>query len=199
MNPVRCSFIRDVLCRHFDRDARAPEPLAGLRLLDVGCGGGILCVRRCARCVAHADSCACRVEPLARLGADVLGVDAVARSVAVARAHAARDPSVRTRASYRAALAEELAAEGARFDAVLSLEVAEHVADVPAFTAALAGLVEPRGVLVLSTVNRTLRSYALGVVAAERLLSLVPAGTHDWSRFLTPDELAGACGRAAVW
>jgi 2-polyprenyl-6-hydroxyphenyl methylase/3-demethylubiquinone-9 3-methyltransferase len=90
-------------------------------------------------------------------------------------------------------LAEELAAEGARFDAVLSLEVAEHVADVPAFTAALASLAEPRGVLVLSTVNRTLRSYALGVVAAERLLSLVPAGTHDWSRFLTPDELAGAC------
>ena len=110
------------------------------------------------------------------MGADVLGVDAVARSVAVARAHAARDPSVRTRARYRAVLAEELAAEGPRFDAVLSLEVAEHVADVPAFTAALASLVEPRGVLVLSTVNRTLRSYALGVVAAERLLSLVPAG-----------------------
>ena len=126
------------------------------------------------------------------MGADVLGIDAVARSVAVARAHAARDPSVRSRARYRAVLAEELAAEGARFDAVLSLEVAEHVADVPAFTAAMAGLTAPRGVLVLSTVNRTLRSYALGIVAAERILSLVPAGTHDWSRFLTPDELAGA-------
>lgn len=127
------------------------------------------------------------------MGADVLGIDAVARSIAVARAHVARDPSVRTRARYRAVLAEELVAEGARFDAVLSLEVVEHVADVPAFTAALAGLVEPRGALLLSTVNRTLRSYALGIVAAERLLSLVPSGTHDWSRFLTPDELAGAC------
>ena len=129
------------------------------------------------------------------MGADVLGIDAVARSVAVARAHAARDPCVRARARYRAVLAEELAEEGVRFDAVLSLEVVEHVADVQAFTAALAGLVEPGGVLVLSTVNRTVRSYALGIVAAERLLSLVPSGTHDWSRFLTPEELAGASAR----
>ena len=139
-----------------------------------------------------------RVEPLARMGADVLGIDAVARSVAVARAHAARDPRVRARALYRAVLAEELAEEGARFDAVLSLEVVEHVADVQAFTVALASLVEPGGVLVLSTVNRTLRSYALGILAAERLLSLVPSGTHDWSRFLTPEELAGACARVAT-
>ena len=129
------------------------------------------------------------------MGADVLGIDAVARSVAVARAHAARDPCVRARARYRAVLAEELAEAGVRFDAVLSLEVVEHVADVQAFTAALAGLVEPGGVLVLSTVNRTVRSYALGIVAAERLLSLVPSGTHDWSRFLTPEELAGASAR----
>ena len=132
------------------------------------------------------------------MGADVLGIDAVARSVAVARAHAARDPRVRARARYRAVLAEELAEEGARFDAVLSLEVVEHVADVHAFAAALAGLVEPGGVLVLSTVNRTVRSYALGIVAAERLLSLVPSGTHDWSRFLTPEELAGACAHVAT-
>jgi ubiquinone biosynthesis O-methyltransferase len=125
------------------------------------------------------------------MGAEVLGVDAVARSVAAARAHAARDPAVRTRASYRAVLAEALLAEGARFDGVLSLEVVEHTADVGAFTAALAGLVAPGGLLVMSTVSRTLRSYALGVLAAERLLGLVPPGTHDWARFLTPEELAG--------
>jgi 2-polyprenyl-6-hydroxyphenyl methylase/3-demethylubiquinone-9 3-methyltransferase len=130
------------------------------------------------------------------MGADVLGIDAVERSVAVARAHAARDPAVAARARYRTVLAEALQAEGARFDGVLSLEVVEHVADVRAFTAALAGLVAPRGLLVLSTVNRTLRSYALGVLAAERLLGLVPPGTHDWARFLTPAELAATAAAA---
>jgi 2-polyprenyl-3-methyl-5-hydroxy-6-metoxy-1,4-benzoquinol methylase len=133
------------------------------------------------------------VEPLARMGAQVLGVDAVERSIAAARAHASRDPAVRTRAQYRAVLAEDVLAEGQRFDGVLSLEVVEHCADVPAFTAALAGLVAPGGMLLMSTVNRTLRSYALGVLAAERVLGLVPNGTHDWARFVTPDELAGAC------
>lgn len=130
------------------------------------------------------------------MGATVLGVDAVARSVAAARAHAARDPVVRTRARYRAALAEELLAEGLRFDAVLSLEVVEHCADVHAFTSTLADLVAPRGMLVMSTVHRTLRSYALGILAAERVLGLVPAGTHEWSRFVTPDELAGKAARS---
>ncbi len=129
------------------------------------------------------------------MGADVLGVDAVERSVVIARAHAARDPAVAARAQYRAVAAEQLLAEGASFDAVLSLEVVEHVADVPAFAATLAALVRPGGLLVLSTVNRTLRAYALGIVAAERLLRLVPNGTHDWARFLTPEELTGASRR----
>jgi ubiquinone biosynthesis O-methyltransferase len=132
------------------------------------------------------------------MGAQVLGVDAVERSVAVARAHGARDPTVAERAQYRAVVAEQLVSEGARFDGVLSLEVVEHVADVGAFTATLAALVQPRGLLVLSTVNRTLRAYALGVVAAEHVLGMVPPGTHDWARFLTPEELAGAFARVCA-
>jgi len=131
------------------------------------------------------------------MGATVLGVDAAERSVEAARAHASRDPLVASRATYRAAAAEELAAEGARFDAVLSLEVVEHVADVPAFASTLASLVAEEGLLVLSSVNRTLRSYALGILAAERLLGLVPPGTHDWARFISPEELAGALTAAA--
>jgi len=124
------------------------------------------------------------------MGAHVLGVDSVARSVDVARAHALRDP-LAGRATYRACSAETLVAEGARFDGVLSLEVVEHTADVRSFVATLAALLEPRGLLLLSTINRTLRSYALGILAAEHLLKLVPPGTHDWSRFLSPEEVAG--------
>ena len=192
MSPVRCAFVRDALCRHFGRDSGLAAPLAGLRLLDVGCGGGLLCVaRQLVRPRTRSRSLS-RTEPLCRMGAQVLGVDAAERSVVAARAHAARDPLVASRASYRAAAAEELAGEGCTFDAVLSLEVMEHVADVPAFAATLASLVTPDGLLLLSTINRTVRSYALGILAAEHLLGLVPRGTHDWARFLTPPEVAGA-------
>lgn len=140
----------------------------------------------------------CRTEPLCRMGAHVLGVDAAERSVFAARAHAARDPLVSSLASYRAAAAEELVSEGRTFDAVLSLEVMEHAADVPAFAATLGSLVIPDGLLLLSTINRTVRSYALGILAAEQLLGLVPRGTHDWSRFLTPQEVAGASQATGV-
>lgn len=138
-------------------------------------------------------TCRCHsVESLARLGSNVLGVDAVARSVDVARAHAARDPLVAARAQFRACTAEQLVAEGKCYDLVTSLEVVEHVADVTAFTRVLTQLLRPGGMLVMSTVNRTLRSYALGIVAAEHLLHWVPAGTHAWRRFVTPEELTGA-------
>jgi ubiquinone biosynthesis O-methyltransferase len=128
---------------------------------------------------------------LARLGSSVLGVDAVAKSVDIARAHAARDPLVASRAQYRACTAEQLVAEGQRFDLVMSLEVVEHVTDVATFTHVLSQLLRPGGMLVMSTLNRTLRSYALAIVAAEHLLQWVPQGTHSWRRFVTPEELTG--------
>lgn len=180
MSPVRCAFIRQALCAHFALDATAVEPFRGLRLLDVGCGGGLLC------------------EPMARLGGEVLGVDAVAHSVSVAEAHAQRDATVAPRVAYRAATAEQLVAEGLTFDAVLSLEVIEHVADPRAFVASLAALVRPGGLLVVSTINRTPTSYALGVLAAEHVLRWVPAGTHEWSKFVTPEEMRSLTAEAGL-
>ena len=169
LNPVRLGFIRDRLCAHFGRDARAPRPLAGLALADIGCGGGIL------------------TEPLARLGAAMTGIDAAAESVAAARTHA-REAGLDI--DYRATTAEALAAEGTAFDAVVSMEVVEHVADLGAFVQALAALTKPGGAVVLATLNRTLKSYALGIVAAEYVLGWLPRGTHDWKRFVRPSELA---------
>ena len=169
LNPVRLGFIRDRLCAHFGRDARAPRPLAGLALADIGCGGGLL------------------TEPLARLGAAMTGVDAAAESVAAARAHA---QEAGLDIDYRATTAEALAAEGAAFDAVISMEVVEHVADLGAFVQALAALTKPGGGVVLATLNRTLKSFALGIVAAEYVLGWLPRGTHDWKRFVRPSELA---------
>eukprot|EP00899_Mesostigma_viride_P000915 jgi/Mesvir1/10824/Mv07752-RA.1 len=171
MNPARCSFIRSSLCRHFGLDAAVARPLRGLRVVDIGCGPGVLC------------------EPLARMGAHVVGVDATERSVQVAAAHAARDPQTRG-IEYRVSTAEELVERGEQFDAVCSLEVVEHVTDVPAFVASLSHLVRPGGGLVMSTISRTLPSYALAILAAERLLRMVPPGTHDWTKFVTPEELA---------
>ncbi|CAI5477940.1 unnamed protein product [Closterium sp. Yama58-4] len=156
MSAARVAFVRDAMCRHFGLNADSARPLEGLRVLDVGCGGGLLC------------------EPLARLGATVTGVDVTRVNTQVAAAHAARDPITRS-ISYKCISAEELAAQGATFDAVLSLEVS---------------------VLFLSTINRTARSFALAIAAAEYLLSIVPRGTHDWNKFITPLELALMLRRA---
>jgi 2-polyprenyl-6-hydroxyphenyl methylase / 3-demethylubiquinone-9 3-methyltransferase len=171
LNPVRIAYIRDALCSTFGRNPTAPQPLLGLRLLDVGCGGGLLC------------------EPLARLGATVTGIDAAAAGIAVARAHAeAHGLAI----DYRATTAEALHATGLRFDAVLAMEVIEHVADPALFIATLAELTKPGGILCMASMNRTPQSWLLGIVAAERIVRWVPVGTHEWRRFPRPSELAAA-------
>jgi 2-polyprenyl-6-hydroxyphenyl methylase / 3-demethylubiquinone-9 3-methyltransferase len=171
LTPTRLQFIRDQLAGHFGRDPLAPNPLAGLRLLDVGCGGGLIS------------------EPMARLGAGVVAIDASERNIAVARLHAEQSELA---IDYRNAAAEDLAAEGEQFDAVLALEIVEHVADLPAFMAACAALTRPGGAMVFSTLNRTPQSYLFGIVAAEYVLGWLPRGTHQWNRFLRPSELAAA-------
>lgn len=169
LNPTRLEFIRDRLADHFDRNPLGPKPLTGLTLLDLGCGGGLLS------------------EPLARMGAIVTAVDAAADGIEAARAHATAGGLT---IDYRAATAEELLAEGTRFDAVISMEVVEHVQDVGAFLGAAVGLTKPEGALLLSTLNRTPKSFMMAIVGAEYLLRWVPRGTHDWRRFLKPSELA---------
>ncbi|PNQ96953.1 bifunctional 3-demethylubiquinol 3-O-methyltransferase/2-polyprenyl-6-hydroxyphenol methylase (plasmid) [Azospirillum argentinense] len=171
LNPLRLAYIRDTLCRRFGRDPLAAEPLKGLRIVDIGCGGGLLS------------------EPMARMGATVVGVDAAERNVRTAAAHAAETG---TPVDYRATTAEALAASGERFDAVLAMEVIEHVADVPLFVKSCAALTAPGGALFLATLNRTPKSFALAIVGAEYILRWLPRGTHNWRQFLRPGELAAA-------
>ncbi len=168
INPLRLAFIRDAACRKFDRNARSLTCLEGLRVLDIGCGGGLL------------------TEPLTRLGAKVTGIDAGAKNIAVAKLHAER---MELDIDYRETTSEALAAEGARFDIVLNMEVVEHVDNVPLYMKSCADLVKPGGLMLTATLNRTLRARALAVFAAERVLRWLPRGTHDWNKFLTPDEI----------
>jgi 2-polyprenyl-6-hydroxyphenyl methylase/3-demethylubiquinone-9 3-methyltransferase len=167
LNPVRLGFIRDHLAGHFGRDIRIPKPFADLRFLDIGCGGGLVS------------------EPLARLGATVTGIDATGEALAVARAHAA-DSGLEI--DYRQAAAEELADAGERFDAVLALEIIEHVSDPALFLAAAARLVRPGGAFIASTLNRTPKAFLFGIVGAEYVLRWLPRGTHQWRKFLRPSE-----------
>lgn len=177
IGPTRLTFVRDALTRHFDREAGGLRPLKDLALLDVGCGGGLMS------------------EPLARLGARVTGIDPGERNIAIARGHA--EPQGLA-IDYRTATVEQLVAAGEQFDAVISLEVVEHVPDVGAFVKACADLVRPGGLLILSTINRTVKSYALAIVAAEYVLGWLPRGTHQWDRFVTPDELAAHVANAGL-
>jgi 2-polyprenyl-6-hydroxyphenyl methylase/3-demethylubiquinone-9 3-methyltransferase len=168
INPLRLTYIRDQLCRKLGRDAKGPASLAGLCVLDIGCGGGLVC------------------EPLARLGAEVTGIDPAAENIEAAKVHAS---AAGLHIAYEAATAEELAGRGQSYDAVLLLEVVEHVPDVPAFIKTVAPLVKPGGVMILSTLNRTLKAYALAIVGAEYILRWLPVGTHRWEKFVTPNEL----------
>ena len=182
MSAARGAFLREACCRHFGaRDASAALPLEGLRALDVGCGGGLL------------------AEPLSRLGCTVTAVDAAAEGVGTAAAHAAASADERVRGvEFIASTAEELVAQGRRFDLVCSLEVIEHVADPQEFVRTLTKLVVPGGALALSTINRTPRAYALAIGAAEHALGLVPVGTHEWRKFVSPEELAAMLARAGA-
>ena len=177
LNPVRLGFLRETLTTHFGRDAKSLHPFDGLRVLDIGCGGGLI------------------TEPLARLGASVTGIDAAEANIGVARAHA-RGADLEI--DYRQASAEELAAAGERFDAVLALEVIEHVADVDAFLEATATLVRPGGAFIASTLNRTPKSLLFGIVGAEYVLRWLPRGTHRWDRFVRPSEFAAGLRRQGL-
>jgi 2-polyprenyl-6-hydroxyphenyl methylase / 3-demethylubiquinone-9 3-methyltransferase len=171
LNPVRIGYIRDHAAARFGRDRKRLDSLAGLRILDVGCGGGILS------------------EPLARLGADVVGADPAHSNIAVAREHAEQ---AGVTVDYRCTTAEALADAGERFDIVLAMEVVEHVSDLGLFARRAAEMVKPGGLLVAATINRTLKSFALAVVAAEYVLGWLPRGTHRWEKLVTPDELERA-------
>ena len=170
-NPTRLEYIRDRVATHFGRDPRSSQPLAGLRLLDIGCGGGLLS------------------EPMARLGASVVGADAAERNVKTAAVHADRAGLA---IDYRHTTAEALAAAGEQFDVVLNMEVVEHVADIGLFMNACAAMVKPGGLMLVATLNRTPKAFALAIVGAEYVLGWLPRGTHTWSKFVKPGELDSA-------
>lgn len=170
LNPCRLDYITRQIAGEFDRDLSAPAPFSGLRLLDIGCGGGLL------------------AEPMARLGAEVVGADAAAGNIEVAKVHAAQSGVT---VDYRHTTAEALADAGEQFDVVLNMEVIEHVAAPADFLGAVHNLLKPGGLHICSTLNRTAKSYAFAVFGAERVMRWLPAGTHDWNKFFTPDELFG--------
>lgn len=167
-NPVRLGFIRQTAAAHFGRDGRALRPFEGLRLLDIGCGGGLLC------------------EPMARLGFAVTGADASEKNIKVAAAHGDESGLA---IDYRCTTAEALTEAGEKFDFILNMEVVEHVADLPGFLAACTSMLKPGGLTIVATMNKTLKSLALAKIGAEYVLGWLPRGTHDWSRFIPPATL----------
>ena len=168
LNPCRLDYITSQIAAEFERDLAAPEPFDGLRILDIGCGGGLLS------------------EPMARLGADVVGADAAERNIPVARVHAEEQG---LDIDYRHTTAEALVEAGEKFDAILNMEVVEHVADPLAYLAACQDLLKPGGLMTCSTINRNPKSYVMAIVGAEYVMRWLPKGTHEWSKFITPDEL----------
>jgi 2-polyprenyl-6-hydroxyphenyl methylase / 3-demethylubiquinone-9 3-methyltransferase len=173
-NPVRLRYIKQAACRHFEREEKRLDALAGLRILDIGCGAGILS------------------EPLARLGAEVVGADPAEANIAAARLHAGE---AGVTVDYRATTAEALADADERFAIVLAMEVVEHVADLSLFIKRCAEMVKPDGLMIAATLNRTLKSFALAIVGAEYVLRWLPRGTHRWDKFVTPNELEAALER----
>ena len=177
LTPVRVAWAHDCAVRHFRRESEAGPPLAGLDILDVGCGAGLF------------------AEPLARLGGNVLGIDPAPAAIGVARRHAEETGAA---LAYRAATLEELAAEAKRFDVVSAMEVVEHVADPAKFVADAAWLLKPGGLFLASTLNRTLKSFALAIVGAEYVLRWLEPGTHHWEQFVTPEEFSSAARAAGL-
>jgi 2-polyprenyl-6-hydroxyphenyl methylase / 3-demethylubiquinone-9 3-methyltransferase len=167
INPLRLAYIRDAACRKFERNPKSLNCLSGLRMLDIGCGAGLLC------------------EPFTRLGAQVIGVDPAASNIAAARLHAEK---CHLSIDYRCTSIEEMDPRE-RFDIVLAMEVVEHVADIGAFVSRCAAMLKPGGMMVASTLNRNWKSFALAIVGAEYVLRWLPRGTHQWNKFVTPDEL----------
>ena len=170
LNPCRLDYIVAQIAAEFDRDPKKPLPFAGLRILDIGCGGGLLS------------------EPMARLGADVVGADAAPRNIPVAALHAEQSG---LQIDYRLTTAEALADAGEQFDVVLNMEVVEHVDDPQGFLTACQQLLKPGGLMVCSTLNRTAKSFAMAIIGAEWVMRWLPKGTHDWQKFITPEELYG--------
>ena len=168
LNPCRLDYITSQIAAEFDRDLSQDAPFKGLRILDIGCGGGLLS------------------EPMARLGAEVVGADAAPRNIPVAQVHAEQSGLA---IDYRHTTAEDLAAAGEQFDAVLNMEVVEHVADPLAYLTACQQLLKPGGIQICSTINRNPKSFAMAIVGAEYVMRWLPKGTHEWSKFITPDEL----------
>ena len=177
MNPVRLDYVTQQIAAEFDRDLRTSKPFEGLRLLDIGCGGGLLC------------------EPMARLGAEVVGADAAERNIPVAQVHAEQSG---LEIDYRHTTAEAMAAAGEQFDVVLNMEVVEHVADPLAYLTACHDLLKPGGLHLCSTINRNPKSFAMAIVGAEWVMRWLPKGTHDWDKFITPDELYDLIRRAGM-
>jgi 2-polyprenyl-6-hydroxyphenyl methylase/3-demethylubiquinone-9 3-methyltransferase len=173
-NPVRLGYIREQVLRHFGRDGAPMRPFEGLRVLDIGCGGGLLC------------------EPMARLGSTVVGADAAERNIRIAELHAEQSG---LEIDYRTTTAEALATAGEKFDVVLNMEVVEHVDNVPLYMKSCADLVAPGGLLFTATINRTFRALALAKIGAEYVLGWLPKGTHDWNRFLSPEEIVALVSR----
>ncbi|PZX18933.1 3-demethylubiquinone-9 3-methyltransferase [Palleronia aestuarii] len=177
LNPCRLDYIGAQVAAEFGRDLRDDRPFEGLTILDIGCGGGLL------------------AEPMARRGAAVTGADAAERNIPVAEIHA-REQGLEI--DYRHTTAEDLARDGERFDVVLNMEVVEHVADPQSYLDACAELLKPGGLMVCSTINRTTKSFALAIFGAEWVMRWLPKGTHDWDRFITPDELSAMIGRTGL-
>jgi 2-polyprenyl-6-hydroxyphenyl methylase/3-demethylubiquinone-9 3-methyltransferase len=177
LNPCRLEYITSQIAGEFGRDRSAAQPFEGLRLLDIGCGGGLLS------------------EPMARLGAPVVGADAAERNLPVARIHAEQSG---LDIDYRFTTAEAMAAAGEQFDVVLNMEVVEHVADPQAYLDACQQLLKPGGLMICSTINRNAKSFAMAIVGAEYVMRWLPKGTHEWNKFITPDELCALISKAGL-
>jgi 2-polyprenyl-6-hydroxyphenyl methylase/3-demethylubiquinone-9 3-methyltransferase len=177
MNPCRLDYISTQIAAEFGRDLAQPRPFSGLRILDIGCGGGLLS------------------EPMARLGAEVVGADAAPRNIPVAQVHAENSG---LSIDYRFTTAEDLAAAGERFDVVLNMEVVEHVSDPLAYLTACQQLLKPGGIMLCSTLNRNSKSFVMAIIGAEWVMRWLPKGTHDWAKFITPEELYALIQRAGL-